>query len=114
MSTKSQVIHQSGGGEKLLGVRFKTAGAFPYNATHYWTVTVRLIRDGAAYGETVGSRLTLATQSIAADEETVLYDNPVGLRLENGDTLVGYLTSSGSPALLVNPSFLLDLQSIVR
>lgn len=114
MSTKTQTVYTSAGGEKLIGVSFVVATAFPYNAANYYQVSMRLLRSGQTYPEIVGDIISLATHSLAANEADSLYDDPVGLRLNDGDSLVGYLVSTGSPVALVAPSFVLDIQSFVR
>ena len=114
MSTTSQVLHQSQGGEKLVLAQFQVASAFPYNAANYYTITLRRILSGATYGGTIGSAYSLATRSLSANSPVTLYSNAAGLMLNEGDTLVSYLVSSGSPAVLSNPSWILDIQTIAR
>jgi hypothetical protein len=114
VSTKTQVLHTSPGGEKLIFVQFVTTAAFAYNGTNYYTIELRVLRSEATYPVTLGSILSLATRSLVANVPIALYENDVGLRLNAGDALIGVMANVGAPALLANPSFLVEVQSQVR
>ena len=117
MSTKTQVLHTSPGGEKLILVQFVTTAAFAYNGTNYYTIELRVLRSGATYYSTIGSLLSLATRSLVANEKIDLFGSrrvPASLQLNYGDALIGVMANAGAPALLANPSFVVEVQSQVR
>lgn len=114
MSTKTQVLHKSPGGERVARVLFVVGAAFAKHATNYYTISVRLFHEDEAYGRVVGNAYSLADRNLTANEPVVLYDGPAGTPLRKGDTLVGYLVSTGSPAVLTSPTFIIDRQKITR
>ena len=112
MSTKTQTLHLSAGREKLLLVQFVNSAAFAYNATNYYLIEARVLRAGQTYPETIGSSISLATRSLVANEAITLYESDTGLRLNDGDSILARIESAGSPAILANPSFVVEVQAM--
>jgi hypothetical protein len=114
VSTRTQSLYLSPGGDKLMLVQFVAAAGFPYNGSNYYTVEVRVLRRGAEFPQQIGSILSLATRSLVAKVPIDLYTNDAGLRLNAGDELIGALSSAGTPAVLSNPSFAVEVQGVTR
>ena len=114
MATYTQVIYTATSNEIVISVKLKRLTSFTYNASNYWTFTVRHRNEDQDYGELVGSTLSLATRSLTAGEPVTLYDAAGGLLISDGDELVVTVASTGSPAALGETHFLIQTQKIAR
>jgi hypothetical protein len=114
MATYTRTVHTAAGGELLISVTIVVGTTFAYSATNYWSIVLRHRNEDQTYGEKVGSTLSLATRTLTAREPATIFDTAGGIEMEDGDEIVATITSTGSPALLDNPRFIVTSQRIAR
>lgn len=103
-TTYTKMIHYAQGPETLRKFRVVAQSAFTRDGTNYWTFTLRHRRkavDGTlqANGELVGTALSLATHDLVAGTPVTIFDDEHGRPLADGEILVMYAVSTGSPAV---------------
>ena len=104
MSTYVNFVHRATGPERVLKVLLDVGSDFAASATNYWTFSLRRFATGSVYGETIAS-YGLDVRSLTAFTPVVVYDDPRGFDLDDGDRLVLYAVSTGSPAVPTTPVF---------
>jgi len=118
MSTYTLLVARSAGLERLVSAELVVASDFTASGTNYWEFALRVRRvkpDGTtrqSYGEIIGAIYSLSSRSLTAGLPVSLYSSTAGLPLNDGDELWATVTSSGSPAVLDNPSFILERQKV--
>ena len=112
MATTSEFIHQSAGGESLLQIALKFAEEIVANDADFWTFTFRRVRAGQEWGETIVATSNAAVTWPAGEDIPVLTEiaNPLGLPLNDGDEIRGYISSTGTPAALPRYAMRVQLQ----
>lgn len=105
------------GSDTLLRARLVVQTAYTHSATNFWTFTLRrrkvaigLTVPAQSIGEQVGSALSTETRDLAANVPATIYDDLTGLPMSDGETLVLYAVSTGSPAALDDPRVRLKIQ----
>lgn len=105
------------GSDTLMRARLVVQTAYALSATDYWTFTLRRRRaaigasvPAQSIGEQVGNALSTQTRNLAANGPATLYDDPTGLPMSDGETLVLYAVSTGSPVALDDARVRLKIQ----
>jgi len=114
VSTYTRLLHTAKGSETLLSASLVVQTAWSLDASNYYTITLRHRRSGQTYGELVGSAYSLADRNLSADTPVTIYSDAQGIELIDGEKLVAYVATTGSPTALEDPKIVLDLQRNTR
>lgn len=88
-------------------IEFEVTEAFAKNATHYWTLTARVLRAESLTPQTEGELLgsyTTRTRTLQARDPVTVYDSGKGFDVSEDDRLILTPSAGGSPGPLVGAS----------
>ena len=88
------------GGCTVRKVTLEAADAFTADSSNYHTFTVRRVKAGQSNGEDIATAYSLASKSLAANEQITLYDDVNGLAMSDGERLALIQSETGTPAAL--------------
>ena len=104
MSTYTRLVHRAQGAETVLTVMLDVGADWTASATDYWTFSLRRIAPAKTFGETIAT-YDLSIRSLTAFVPVSVYDDPRGFDVDEGDRLMLYAVSTGSPVVPTNPVF---------
>ena len=113
MTTLLRGGYQSVGASRCFVVEAQFGSAWTRSASDYWTVELRVVGADESYGRVVAT-LDLSTRSVAAGERFVVYDDPVGFAMTDGERLRARIVSTGSPAAISDAVLFVKVQRNAR
>lgn len=114
MATYNRILHQARGTEIIVKAQIVVGADIAANAATYWTFTLTRVPVDEEYdfGETVGTALSTQYRSLSAGEAEILYDDPAGFELADGERLVLKRVSTGSPTAPTDAKLVIERQRI--
>lgn len=111
--------YRSIGGSRVFKVLLVAGTAFTRNATHFWTIGLRVVADvtGDRAAEEFGvekTSIALDLISLPAGIPVGVYDDPVGFAMADGDRLRAHVAATGSPAALTDAVLFVEVQRNAR
>lgn len=109
MTTYNRILWTAALGDTLTAARLVVQSDWATDPSDYWTVSLQRKKPGDSLGVLIAPEFSLATWALSTNVPVDLYSSDRGLELDEGEAVIAYVTSTGSPTSLDDPAIVLDI-----